>query len=128
MGVYRVDGKPIDPAMSGFLKNEEWGDQLVHDMFKVSDQRHYTDKNRTKFGDMKIAIDKLVKKMEIRGEEEGWLEQKDLRQVVHFLEQNYKSIDDQILNEEDAHTKVKAHLENYKRELEEYEQAVLSQS
>lgn len=113
MGYNRVDGESIDPRMQGFLQNSEFGEKMLGDMLRAADQEHPTDRTRTKFGDMHAAIEKLRVKMAARGEE-GAFEVKDLKQVMYFLEENYKEIDSDFKDEDDAFAKVSKHLEDYK--------------
>jgi len=54
---------------------------------------------------MKAMIEKLKVKMAARGEE-GEFFQKDLKQVMYFLEENYKDVDADFKDEADAHAKV----------------------
>ena len=67
-------------------------------MLKAADTPHPTDPTRTKFGDMHTMIEELKVKMIAQGEE-GAFNQKDLKQVVHFLEENYKDMDETFTDE-----------------------------
>lgn len=52
MGFNKVDGESIDPRMTGFLAQNEYGDKLLESMMKAADVTHPSDPTRTKFGDM----------------------------------------------------------------------------
>ena len=126
MGYNKVDGESIDPRMAGFLQSTEYGDKLLANIMKNADTPHPTDPKRTKFGDMRAMIEKLEAKMAAQGEENAFF-QKDMKQIVHFLEENYKDFDETFETPEEGQAKVAQLLEEYKQKLAEYEAEVLKE-
>lgn len=89
MGLFRQDGKPLDPKFANYLATADLSE--LHEQL-LSDVPHPTDPSRSMQRDLTNRVSELYEKQVASGAKSNRFEHRDVRNIVRKLSEEYQGV------------------------------------